>query len=221
MSRILAIGDIHGCASLLDALLDDLAPAAEDTVVVLGDYVDRGPQSKQVIERLIRLQTECRLITLQGNHEEMFAAVLNKRWLPRIWLDMGGQATVDSYGDLEHVPAEHVKFLISGRSFFERETEIFVHANLETQLSLLNQNGEYLRWKHLGGSERPHISGKRVICGHTPQRDGMPLVFDGWVCLDTDAVDGGWLSGLNVGTNVLHQVRADGERRRLDLGRSA
>lgn len=221
MSRTLAIGDIHGCDSALERLLEDIAPTMDDTLVILGDYVDRGPSVKAVVERLIDLESRCRLIVLQGNHEEMFRGALSGRGLMRLWLDMGGRATVESYGSLESVPSPHLRFLVSSRTFFETDTEIFVHANLESQLSLLNQTADYLRWKHLGGSERPHISGKRVICGHTSQTDGVPLVFEGWVCLDTAAADGGWLSCLNVETNVVYQARQSGERRRFELAKYA
>lgn len=219
--RTLAIGDIHGCEVALQGLLQDIAPTAEDTVVVLGNIVDRGPASKDVIERLIDLAGRCRLILLQGNHDEMFRGALSGRGQLNLWLQMGGSETVASYGSLEAVPPAHIKFLLSARLFWETETDIFVHANLEPNVSLPNQTADYLRWKHLAGSERPHRSGKRVICGHTPQTDGAPWVFDGWVCLDTDVARGGWLTCLDVGSGEVYQASERGERRQFALNKFA
>jgi serine/threonine protein phosphatase 1 len=76
-----------------------------------------------------------------------------------------------------------------------------VHACVESDISLNNQTSDFLRWKHIGGMESPHVSGKRVICGHTSQTDGVPLVFDGWACIDTYPHGGKWLTCLNVETD--------------------
>ncbi len=81
----------------------------------------------------------------------------------------------------------------------------------------MNQSSLYLRWKHIGGTEPPHPSGKRVICGHTAQRDGMPLVFDGWVCIDTYAHGGGWLSALDVEIDQIYQASQSGAVRDFPL----
>ena len=79
-ARTFVIGDIHGCVDELDRLLDALAPAAGDTVVFLGDYIDRGPASKAVIDRLLRLRREGpRCVFLKGNHEDMFLGFLGER----------------------------------------------------------------------------------------------------------------------------------------------
>ena len=69
--RIIAIGDIHGCSTALDAILRLVEPGPEDTVVTLGDYIDRGPDSKGVLDLLLRLKSRCHLVPLMGNHEEI------------------------------------------------------------------------------------------------------------------------------------------------------
>src|SRR5262249_47793301 len=74
--RTIAIGDIHGCPDALAALLDAVAPGREDTVVTLGDYIDRGPDSRRVLDRLIALAGRCRLVPLLGNHEEALLSAL-------------------------------------------------------------------------------------------------------------------------------------------------
>jgi serine/threonine protein phosphatase 1 len=221
MSRVLAIGDIHGCDAALATLLEWMAVTTVDTVVVLGDIVDRGPQSKQAVERVLGLRERCKLVFLLGNHEEMlFNALAGDLAGP--WLRAGGRQTLDSYGgSLDDIPPSHLRFLRSGQSFWETETEIFIHASLEPDVSLVNQTADYLRWKRLGGSERPHISGKRVICGHSSQQDGYPLVFDGWACIDTYAHGGGWLSCLDVAADHLYQASQTGATRDFPLSRFA
>ncbi len=77
--RTIAIGDIHGCSAALEALIREIKPTPEDTLVTLGDYVDRGPNSKRVIEILLAMRTRCKLITLKGNHELLLLRGLNPR----------------------------------------------------------------------------------------------------------------------------------------------
>src|SRR5215218_3872950 len=112
--RIIAIGDIHGCSAALDALIDAIRPRPEDTIVTLGDYIDRGPDSRGVLDRLIDLGRRCRLVPLLGNHDQMLLNVrLGKA--PINWLlAFGGTTTLDSYGpgrDLSLIPDEHYEFL--------------------------------------------------------------------------------------------------------------
>jgi len=217
--RILAIGDVHGCHRALVALLGMLTLTSNDTVVFLGDAVDRGPSSKQVVDRILTLSDSCKVVFIMGNHEEAMRDAISGRGLFNQWrLDVGGQATLDSYGgSVDDIPPEHIRFLVSALSYWETETDIFVHASLESAVSMANQTGDFLRWKHLGGSERPHISGKRVICGHTSQQDGYPLVFDGWACIDTFAHGGKFLSCLDVESNHLYQASQAGETREFPL----
>ena len=88
--RTIAIGDIHGCSAALDALLDAIRPRPEDTIVTLGDYIDRGPDSRGVLDRLIDLGRRCRLVPLLGNHDQMLLDVRSGKY-PIYWLlDIGG-----------------------------------------------------------------------------------------------------------------------------------
>src|SRR3954452_17395447 len=112
--RLYAIGDIHGCSVALDALLKAVDPRPDDTVVVLGDMIDYGPRTDKVIERLIDLARRCRLILLEGNHEEMlFQAVLG-RDDRRFWESCGGVMTRRCYpgrDEGELIDPEHLRFL--------------------------------------------------------------------------------------------------------------
>jgi len=160
----------------------------------------------------------CRVIVILGNHEEMLRHALSGHGLYDFWLSTGGQATLDSYGGSpEQIPPEHIRLYMTARNYHETEQAIFVHAGLEAEVSLANQTADFLRWKHLAGSERPHSSGKRIICGHTPQLDGRPFVFPGWVCIDTFAYGGKWLTCLDSGSDEIWQASQSGETRRDHL----
>lgn len=216
--RLLAVGDIHGCHIAFDTLLDRLSLGADDELVVLGDVVDRGPGTRQVVERLLELESSCKLRFLLGNHEEMMLdAHAGGEW-SRSWLEYGGREALDSYGgSFDDVPEEHLDFLRRGLGHLESPREIFVHANLRARLPLDRQSAHWLRWVHLRGDERPHPSGRRIVCGHTSQKNGLPLVFDGWVCIDTFAHGGQFLTCLDCGTDRLHQTNQSGAYRAFDL----
>ena len=111
--RLIAIGDIHGCSKALEAVLAAIEPTETDTLVALGDYVDRGPDAKRCIDRLIKLAKTCKLIAIQGNHEEMMLDVVRDGQPPFRWLQYGGVETLDSYGfagDMSVIPPEHYAF---------------------------------------------------------------------------------------------------------------
>jgi len=212
--RTLAVGDIHGCHIAWQILQNKLDFNPNDTIVILGDVIDRGPGSKQVIDNLLELQDLCQLIFILGNHEEMLLDVLHNGSWKNAWPGYGGLETLLSYGGrLEDIPESHLEFIKTGLDYWQTETDIFVHANLNPAADLLRQKNQDLRWEKLKGNEKNHCSGKRVICGHTPQSSGEPWVFEGWVDLDTNCCRGGWLTCLDVGTNLIYQARQTGEFR--------
>jgi serine/threonine protein phosphatase 1 len=212
--RVLALGDIHGCDVALDVLLEKVAPGRDDTLVVLGDAVDRGPQTRNVIERLIDVGSACRLVFILGNHEEMMLEALSGALPPTDWLRYGGREMLESYGGHpDQIPDSHHAFFAAAVPYFETGTEIFVHANLEPGIPLEEQTPRWLRWERLTGRERPHPSGRRVICGHTAIPNGLPVVFEGWVCIDTLAYRGQYLTCLDVGSNVIYQAQQSGTLR--------
>ena len=213
-ARTLAIGDIHGCDVALEVLLSRLDLTADDTLIVLGDVVDRGPNTKRSVELLLQARKSCRLVFITGNHEQMMLSAVKGGNLELMWLRYGGLEALESYGGgYGMIPAEHLEFLGSGCDFCETPGEIFVHANLEPEIPLEKQSIELLRWTHLTGSEPRHPSGRRVICGHTSQKSGRPLLFDGWACIDTFAWGGEWLTCLEPATNLVYQARQRGDFR--------
>lgn len=215
--RTLIIGDIHGCDRALETILAHVALQPEDTFVVLGDVVDRGLGTRQVIEQLFELRNQCRLVYIKGNHEEtMLDALLGGR-LRELWLMHGGLEAIASYGTERDIPESHVRFMEEALDYWETETAIYVHANLEPGVELAKQNGDWIRWRKLAGNEQPHPSGRTVYCGHTPQAEGVPLVFPGWVCLDTYAYGGQYLTCLDAGSNKLYQAKQTREYREWSL----
>lgn len=215
--RVLAIGDIHGCNTALETLLGQLQISPADSVVLLGDIVDRGPGTRQVIERLLELKTQCQLQFVMGNHEQMLLNSLDDPVEMTRWLLYGGREVLDSYtadSVLDAIPESHLEFLRSARDFHETPTEVFVHANLEPGIALRDQQVEWLRWSRFTGREEPLESGQRVICGHTAQKSGLPLPIRGWVCIDTHVYgDDGWLTCLDVQTDEFFQANELGQFR--------
>jgi serine/threonine protein phosphatase 1 len=216
-ARTIAIGDIHGSLAALDSLLAEISPKAEDTVVTLGDYVDRGEHSKGVIDRLLEVRSYCNLIALRGNHEEMMENVVLHGASPHAWLRYGGVDTLDSYGftgDLAVIPESHRAFLTNLRDWYELEKDFFVHANYEPDMALSQQEPEILKWTSLHQfMPGPHFSGKRAIVGHTAARDGEIFDVGYLVCLDTHIYGGGWLTAMDVASGRIWQADQSGKLR--------
>lgn len=218
MSRTFAIGDVHGCDTALQALLQRIEPQADDTLIFLGDLVDRGPGTKQVVQQVLDLHRVCKVIVIQGNHEEMMLHALNgDSW--NMWMQFGGEEALESYGGrTSSIPALHIDLLESALDYWDTPSTIFIHANLKQGIPLAEQHEVCLRWTHLTGHEPWYDPPRRVICGHTPQRNGYPLIFPGWVCIDTDCQRGGWLMALDVDANWVYQANEAGESRDFVLG---
>lgn len=215
--RLIAIGDIHGCAAALDALINAIAPQANDTIVTLGDYVDRGSDSKGVVDRLIELGRHCQLKPLMGNHEEMMLSVVRDNQPPFRWLQFGGVETLDSYrfsGDMSVIPASHHEFFDSLLPYYEADDTFFVHANYHPQVPLDRQTPHALRWQKLTETvPAQHVNGKLAVVGHTHDRGGEIFVVRHLVCLDTFCYGGGWLTAMDFPSRHVWQADAAGRLR--------
>ncbi len=215
--RTIAIGDIHGYSAALDALLDAIRPCPEDTIVTLGDYINRGPDSRGVIERLMDLPRRCRLVPILGNHDQILLEARSGLRLMAL-IGMGGIATLNSYGpgrDIRLIPQAHFQFLEGCRDFYETDTHIFVHANYFPDIPMEEQPVMMLRWESISDMPpRPHVSGKTVIAGHTSQRSGEILDLGYVKCIDTDCYGGGSLTALDVQTGKSWQADRQGNMRK-------
>jgi serine/threonine protein phosphatase 1 len=203
MSKIFAIGDIHGCYDQLLTLIKIIpVDFNRDTLVFMGDYIDRGPQSVEVVDYLIKLKKRVPgIIFLKGNHEDMLEKYLNgtDRFT---YLLNGGQQTLDSYlsrstkTGTNPIPPEHMDFFKSLRLTYETEDYIFVHAGLRPKVSLESQETEDLLWIRDKFLYSRYDFGKPVVFGHTPL--GEPLVESNKVGIDTGAVYGNSLTCVQL-----------------------
>lgn len=211
LARLIAIGDVHGCAKALDALIAEIQPSERDVIVFLGDYVDRGPDSRGVIDRIIELEKQTQVVSLLGNHEIMMLIALQDMQL-QFWTECGGEQTLASYGgDLANVPEQHLTFLQNCRRYYETNNHFFVHANYDDQLPLDQQPDDLLFWTHITYHvPKKHISGKTAIVGHTPQGNGEILDLDHIIGVDTYCFGNGWLTALDVETGQVWQADKDG-----------
>lgn len=216
--RTIAIGDIHGCSAALRALLEVIRPTPDDLIVTLGDYIDRGPDSRGVLDCLIELADRCELISLLGNHDDMLIQAIDGHHTATL-IAFGGAATLASYGGtgpdhLHLIPHEHVRFLRECLDYFETESHIFIHGSYVPNLSMSDQPELALRWESLRDDvPAPHFSGKIVIAGHTSQRSGEILDLGHIKCIDTRCYGGGWLTALEVQTGQVWQANRDGQLR--------
>lgn len=139
MNRLLAIGDIHGCYRAFDTLLSLIELSPNDTLVILGDFIGRGPASRQVIDRIISLSATHKVLTLRGNHESMMLAARENFYQARRWMISGGDATLDSYNgpggvvaQLTDIPKDHWSFLHNRLlPYYETDNHIFVHGSVD------------------------------------------------------------------------------------------
>jgi serine/threonine protein phosphatase 1 len=217
--RRFVIGDIHGCSKALRTLIETLAPQSDDQLIFLGDLIDRGPDSRGVIDQMLAIGKSARMVVLRGNHEMMLMGILFGGCDPSIWLKGGGAATVASYGgSLEKIPVSHKDFFRSTQAHFETERELFIHAGYHPELPLDMIEDEDRYWKHLTEVPAPHCSGKRVFVGHTPQPGGRVLDYGHVVLMDTYCFGGGWLSAMDLDSDEVYQVSRHGHARRTFTG---
>jgi len=214
--RLFAIGDIHGYADALDTLLRrlDLDPE-RDALVFLGDYINRGPDSRVVLERLVALEREVRdTVFLEGNHERALLDYARTGDLDLLHLlrSMGVEATLASYGDspvrslnnLSFLPPEHRDLLERLQPFHRRDGYLFVHAGVVPGQAAEDSDPEDLqtaRSLFLASDPEP---GETVVFGHTSF--ATPLVAPGRIGLDTGRYKGNLLTALELPAVVFHHV---------------
>ena len=188
---LIAIGDIHGCARTLDALLECLAPTRDDLLVFIGDYIDRGPDARGVIERLLRLREEISCVFLRGNHEALMLNYLD-RGEADLWFINGGLTTLNSYrNDGIRIPEEHEAFIRETLLYYDTPEFFFVHGGLKPDLTIA-ENLRRFAHTDLFLWEREHLNAPRfawekpVVCGHTPVPE--PINREKLIAIDTGCV---------------------------------
>lgn len=218
--HIYAIGDVHGCDDLLAALESKILEDARQRegakwLVMLGDYIDRGPKSAAVLDRLSAPAPEGFTRTcLAGNHEDIMLDFINDPFPGHRWLDFGGLETLHSYGIhqlpnnrqairdtlLSYIPPEHIEFLERLPSLASLPGLCFVHAGIREGVPLSEQDDAALLWiRPRAGSEPPPQRDFIVVHGHTPVVD-VEMV-NGRINVDTGAFMSGKLSAVRFSCN--------------------
>ncbi len=227
--RRIIIGDVHGHYDTLLALMESMAPNANDQIYFLGDLIDRGPKSAQVVDFVIKNQYKC----LLGNHEEMLLDVVGSGEtsveLYQGWLYSGGNATVASYDS--KIPEEHLDWMKSLPLYLDLGDIWLVHAGISPQIPLSQQTAEQFCWirEEFHRLPQPYFPDKLIITGHTITftlpgvQPGQIAKGNGWLDIETGAYHhiSGWLTALDVTSNKVYQANThDGRLRTMPLKRA-
>ena len=204
MTKTYAIADLHGRLDLLAKAYEELGPQEPGLIVHLGDYVDRGPQSREVVEALMDNDTipgGFNRLVLKGNHEQIMVETITKHLQPAWWVGNGGGMTLYSYGHPKMrirggtdiwpynpgvVPQEHLDFLDKLPRLYCDRHRVYVHAGLDESLDLTMQKDDVLFWMIHGKNHPGGYRGFHVVHGHEQHANG-PKFFPGRTNLDVCA----------------------------------
>lgn len=220
LKRVFVVGDIHGCrrevSILLDYLLSELSFSNDDGLVFIGDYIDRGADSKGVIDLLLSLKKEfSNVVFLRGNHEDMLLDFLGfEGSMGEVYLHNGGRETLASYGikiDASHsdiiqaLPKDHLSFFLDLESYVGIGNYVFAHAGLDPGRDLSAQMDSDIFWIRDAFIANVHNFDRTIVFGHTPYQDVM---FDNpyKIGIDTGCVYGNRLSCLELTGKTILQV---------------
>ena len=222
------IGDVHGYYDGLIALLEVIAPGRDDMVYFLGDLIDRGPQSSQVVEFVRNSHYRCIL----GNHEYMMIQALSdtkvqhQAW--QSWYQSGGIKTVKSYQETGTMPYDDLEWMESLPLYLDLGDIWLVHAGINPKLPIQRQTYHECCWiRHeFHSTEKPYFYDKLIIVGHTitftfdDVEPGELVCGKGWLDIDTGAYHflSGWLTGLDIDNKMIYQVNVkDNQTRKVPL----
>ena len=182
MSRYIAISDIHGEVAKLENVLSKIDIRPDDIFVFMGDYIDRGPDSKSVIDRVIKQSETNRCIYLIGSHEYAYLHRNDKYYNYLFWT-YGGKATIKSYGDIENIEKVHGDFFKSLKFYHLTDKYLFVHAGINPDIPFDKQSEVdlvYIRGKFIYSK---HNLPQKINFGHTDSE--KPYIADDKICIDT------------------------------------
>lgn len=222
--RRIVIGDVHGHYNGLMGLLEAIAPGADDEVYFIGDLIDRGPQSCQVVDFVLKNGYPC----LLGNHEQMLLDVIGggamAAHVQQSWLYSGGYATISSYPD-STIPQEHLEWMQNLPTHLDLGDYWLVHAGVDPRIPLAEQTSDQLCWvrDEFHSMEKPYFQDKVIIIGHTITftlpgvTPGKLAQGQGWIDIDTGAYHpkSGWLTGLDITNNQVYQFNIQQQKSRI------
>ena len=218
--RRFVIPDIHGCDRTLKALVEEvIVLRKEDDLYLLGDYIDRGPRSREVLHYVMALEAQgYRLFPLRGNHEDMFIHACLDRGQYRAWILNGGYATLDSFevNDACQVPFPFHRFCSELPLFYLLDDYLLVHAGFNPEAKEPYADTQSLLWSRTRAISKEKLGGRTMICGHTPhplgeiekmlKRDNGLIVLDNG-CFLTGRKGMGTLLALELNSKTLYKQR--------------
>lgn len=182
--RIIAITDIHGEIDKLNSVIEKLDVCADDTIVFMGDYIDRGPDSKGVVDKVISMGDVCKCVYLKGSHEYAYLqARKGDAYYNHLFWTYGGVQTVESYGSFENIYKVHGDFWDNLKPYYMTEDYLFVHAGIRPGVPFEEQDEcdfYYIRHQFI---DKKHGFPKKIIFGHTDFK--TPQVQTDKICIDT------------------------------------
>jgi serine/threonine protein phosphatase 1 len=221
--RRIIIGDVHGNFDTLLRLLDRVAPDSNDEVYFLGDLIDRGQQSLQVVDFVIKNNYQC----LLGNHEYMLLKALgekevSEKWFNG-WIESGGAATLLSYNN--NIPAEHIDWFQSLPNYLDLGDIWLVHAGVHPEYPLEKQTSEQFCWirNEFHTITQPYFKDKLIITGHTltftfpDVKPGQLARGSGWLDIETGVYhrQSGWLTALDWTNQLVYQAQTENKNCRM------
>lgn len=182
MSRYIAITDIHGELAKLESVLEKIDIKPEDIFVFMGDYIDRGADSKGVVDKIIEISQKFKTICLMGSHEYALLHAKEDEYYNYLFENYGGPATVKSYGGFENIFKIHGEFFGNIKFYYLTDKYLFVHAGINPDYPLEEQSETdlvYIRNKFI---RSPHKLKQKIIFGHTEFPE--PYIDEGKICID-------------------------------------
>lgn len=183
MARLIGISDIHGELEKLCRVLEKVNPQKEDTIVFMGDYIDRGAKSKEVVQKIIDMQNVCNCVYLIGSHEYALLHAQTDDYYNYLFWNYGGVQTVESYGSFDNILKTHGDFFRSLKFYHLTDRYLFIHAGIRAGIPLEKQNEVDMVYIRREFYEKPHSLPYKIIFGHT--EFDKPLIQNDKICIDT------------------------------------
>lgn len=183
MGRIIAITDIHGEYTKLSNLIEYLEIQKDDTLIFLGDYIDRGPQSKEVVDKVIEMQNYCNCVYLIGSHEYALLHAKQDDYYNYLFWNYGGDTTEKSYGSFDNILKIHGDFFNSLKYYHKTDKYLFIHAGIRIGVDLENQDETDMVYIRSEFYNKAHNLPQKIIFGHT--EFDKPQIWEDKICIDT------------------------------------
>lgn len=183
MGRIIGISDIHGEYEKLCRVLEKIAPKKDDTIVFMGDYIDRGKKSREVVDKIIDMKNACNCVYLTGSHEYAMLHAKSDEYYNYLFWNYGGDATAESYGGFDNIMKVHGNFFNSLKFYYIIGKYLFIHAGVRIGVPLEEQSEEDMVYIRSAFYTKRHHLPYKIIFGHT--EFDSPQVQEDKICIDT------------------------------------